>query len=215
MESKNETRVFLVDDHQLMREGLKTVLAAEPGIVVAGEAGSYEEMVKRLPKRGVDILILDISLPDKNGLEILKDLRERHPNMKTLILSMHPEERFGVRALKAGAWGYVNKQTAATELTSALERIRSGKKFVSPELADQLLDEIDQPRPQAPHELLTDREFEILQLIATGKSAADIGKQLSLSVNTITTYRTRILHKMNLRNNADLIRYSLEHRLID
>jgi len=215
MESKNETRVFLVDDHQLMREGLKTVLAAEPGIMIAGEAGSYEEMIKRLPKRGVDVLILDISLPDRNGLEILKDLRERHPNMKTLILSMHPEERFGVRALKAGAWGYVNKQTAATELVSALERIRNGKKFVSPELAEQLLDEIDQPRPQAPHELLTDREFEILQLIATGKSAAQIGQQLSLSVNTITTYRTRILHKMNLRNNADLIRYSLEHRLID
>lgn len=215
MDARQDARIFIVDDHQLMREGLKTVLGSESGIAIVGEAGSYGEMMDKLPKKGVEIVILDLSLPDKNGLEVIKDLRERFPRIKILILSMHPEERFGVRALKAGAAGYVNKQMAATELMKALEKIKGGGKYVSPELAEQLIAQIDDEKPEFPHKNLSDREFEIFQMIAAGKAAAQIAKQLSLSINTITTYRLRILRKMNLKKNADLVRYALEHHLID
>lgn len=215
MVGEKKCRVFIVDDHELMRTGLKTVLNNQSSIKVAGEAGSYEGLMKGLRSGKVDIVILDITLPDRNGLDALKNVRTLFPNVHVLMLSMHPEERFAVRALKAGAAGYLNKQMAATELVKAILRIGKGGKYVSPEVAEQLASEIGRKSTTRPHKQLTDREFEILRLVAIGKTSSKIAKELSLSVNTITTYRIRILRKMKMRNNADLVRYALEHDLID
>lgn len=214
MVHEKKCRVFIVDDHELMRTGLKTVLNDQASIKVAGEAGSYEGLMKGLRSGKVDIVILDITLPDRDGLDALKNIRTLFPNVHVLMLSMHPEERFAVRALRAGAAGYLNKQMAATELVKALEKISEGGKYISPELAEQLACEIGR-KTEPLHESLTDREFEIFRLVSMGKTSSKIAKELSLSVNTITTYRIRILRKMKMRNNADVVRYALEHDLID
>jgi len=208
------THVFLVDDHELMREGLKTVLKNHPEIVVVGEAGSFAGMVEKLGSDEVDLLILDINLPDKSGMEVLRYLKQQHPDIRILVLSMHPEERFAVRVLRGGALGYVNKQTAARELIVAIERIMNGGRYLSPETTDQLIND-RVGKKELLHQQLTDREFEILRMIALGHPAAQIANELSLSVNTINTYRARILEKMRLKSNADIIRYALEHSLID
>jgi DNA-binding NarL/FixJ family response regulator len=208
------TNVFLVDDHELMREGLKTVLKNHHEIVVVGEAGSFSDMVAGLKSDEVDIIILDINLPDKGGLEVLRYLRQEHPDIRILVLSMHPEERFAVRVLRGGALGYVNKQSAARELIVAIERIMNGGRYLSPEMTDQLVSEYS-GKKELLHQRLTDREFEILRMIALGHPAAQIANDLSLSVNTVNTYRARILEKMSLKSNADIIRYALEHSLID
>ncbi len=208
------TNVFLVDDHELMREGLKTVLKNHRGITVAGEAGNFEETVSKLKKTEVDVLVLDISLPDKSGLEVLKYLRQEHPRVKILVLSMHPEERFALRVLRAGALGYINKQSAARDLITAIERIMNGGRYLSPQMTDLLITEHSNEKT-LPHQLLTDREFEILRMIAMGHPASEIANKLTLSINTVNTYRARILEKMNLKSNAEIIRYALEHSLID
>lgn len=212
---EKRTRIFIVDDHELVRTGLKAVLKDQTAIKVVGEAGSYEGLLRSLRTGRADIVILDITLPDRNGLDALKNIKNQFPDMKVLILSMHPEERFAVRALRAGAAGYLNKQMAATELVKAIERIGKGGRYVSPELAEQLASEIGHKVTSRPHKQLTDREFEIFRLVATGKTSSKIARELSLSVNTITTYRMRILKKMKMKNNADVVRYALEHNLID
>jgi len=208
------TNVFLVDDHELMREGLKTVLKNHQEIVVVGEAGSFADMVARLKSDEVDVVILDINLPDKSGLEVLKYIRQEYPDIRILVLSMHPEERFAVRVLRGGALGYVNKQTAARELIIAIERIMNGGRYLSAEMTDQLVFEYG-GKKELLHQRLTDREFEILRMIAMGHPAGQIANDLSLSVHTVNTYRARILEKMNLKSNADIIRYALDHSLID
>lgn len=209
------TSIFLVDDHELMREGLKTVLRGRRDFTVVGEAGSFADLLANLKGKDVDILILDINLPDKSGMEVLRYLRQEHPDVRILVLSMHPEERFAIRVLRNGALGYVNKQTAARELIIAIERIMNGGKYLSPALTEILVSEDGTAGQALPHQQLSDREFEILRMIAQGFQAARIAQDLSLSVNTINTYRARILEKMNLRSNADIIRYALEHSLID
>lgn len=209
------TSVFIVDDHELMREGLKAVLANHPHLKVLGEAGSFREFTEKIRGQTPDVVVLDISLPDRNGLDILKYLKTLHPQVQVLILSMHPEERFAVRAMKAGAAGYINKQTAAQELVKAIDSIQQTGKYISEEVSAQLFREIGKKPRKFPHEGLTDREFEILRLIAVGKSAGQIAEILSLSINTITTYRARILEKMKMKTTADLVRYVLEKELID
>ena len=208
------TNVFLVDDHELMREGLKIVLKTHQGIAVVGEAGSFDETVTKLKKAEVDVLVLDLSLPDKSGLEVLKYLRQEHPDIKILVLSMHPEERFALRVLRAGALGYINKQSAAHDLITAIERVMNGGRYLSAQMTDLLITEHSNEKT-LPHQQLTDREFEILRMIAMGDPASIIADKLTLSVNTINTYRARILEKMNLKSNAEIIRYALEHSLID
>ncbi len=209
------TNVFLVDDHELMREGLKTVLRSRKGITVVGEAQNFNELVSKLKSEDVDILILDINLPDKSGMEVLRYLRAHHADIRVLVLSMHPEERFATRVLRGGASGYVNKQTAARELILAIERIMNGGKYLSPAMTEHLVSEEGGRSGDHLHEQLSDREFEIMRMIALGYPAARIAQDLSLSVNTINTYRSRILEKMNLKTNADIVRYALEHSLID
>jgi len=209
------TRVFIVDDHELMREGLKTVLESSRRIMVSGEAGSFKEFSSTFRKGSADVIVLDISLPDRNGLEVLKHVRDNFPSIAVLILSMHPEERFALRALKGGALGYLNKQTAGKELVKAIEKVRRGEIYVSAEVAGALVRELEGNQKKKPHENLNDREFEVFQRIASGKTAREIGKDIDLSIHTVTTYRSRILRKMNAKTTADLVRYAMEHHLID
>lgn len=207
--------VLIVDDHELIREGLKKTIRRQEDMHVVGEARDYSEMLQCLQQQSADAIVLDITMPGKNGLDILKELKIRYPGIRTIVLSMHPEDRFAVRALKAGAAGYLTKEAAATELISAIRKIVTGGKYISSTLAEKLADEIVNDNGGAPHETLSDREYEVACLIASGKSTGEIAQILSLSVNTITTYRARIMEKMSMESNAELIRYALEHRLID
>jgi two-component system invasion response regulator UvrY len=209
------TRVFIVDDHELMRQGLRSVLDHHGGFKISGEAGSFKEFVALFGKSATQVLVLDISLPDRNGLEILKYVRDNHPSTRVLVLSMHPEERFAIRALRSGATGYLNKQAAAQELVAAIERVKSGEIYVSREVTGELIRELEGKRAKTPHDELKDTEFEVLRMIATGKTAKQIGKEMGLSMNTITTYRSRILEKLKLKTTADLVRYAMDHHLVD
>lgn len=208
-------KIIIADDHELIREGLKKVLVKNSEIEVVAEAASSWELLEILSKKEVDIVVLDISMPGKSGLETLRDIKNYYPKVKTLILSMHPEERFAIRALKSGASGYLSKQSAAKELENALLKIMHGGKYISNAVAEQLALEIETPSDKALHEKLSNREFEIMIKISQGKSVSDIADELSLSVNTITSYRARLLQKMNMKSNAELIRYSLKNQLVD
>ncbi|HEX9614560.1 MAG TPA: response regulator transcription factor [Bacteroidota bacterium] len=211
------TRIFIVDDHEFLREGLKTVLEQNGGMKVCGEAGSFREFMSMFREHETDVVVLDISLPDRNGLDVLRYLKDHHPGVRVLILSMHPEERFALRTLKAGASGYVNKQSAARELVKAIQTVRRGGTYVSPQVTSQILDDLGKKKEgrRNPHEDLADREYEIFQLIAEGRTRADIAKKLGISVTTVMTYRGRILRKMKMKTTADLVRYAIEHRVID
>jgi len=207
------TRIFIVDDHVLIREGLKKILSTEPDLTIAGEAQSGNEALEKLDTCPCDILILDIALPDKSGLEVLKEVKTRHSKLDVIILSIYPEERYAIRALIDGAVGYVTKNSAAEELILAIRTVLAGKKFVSPALTQELVDHlrIDEKRPA--HEKLSDREFQVLLLIGSGQTVSQIADKLNLSVSTVNTYRTHILEKMNLKTNVELVRYVFENHL--
>jgi DNA-binding NarL/FixJ family response regulator len=209
------TKLLIADDHVLIREGLKKILKEAPDMSVVCEAGDGRELFEGLKKHPVDVVILDISLPGKSGLELLKDIKQDYPQLPVLILSMHPEDRFAVRALKAGAAGYVTKEGAAQELILALRKVIQGRKYVSPTLAEKLATELDLASDRPPHESLSDREYQVLCLIASGKTVKEISGELFLSVSTVNTYRTRILEKMNMKTDAELIRYAIQNHLVD
>ena len=209
------TKLLIADDHVLIREGLKKILKEAPDMNVVCEAGDGRELFEGLKKHEVDVVILDISLPGKSGLELLKDIKQDYPQLPVLILSMHPEDRFAVRALKAGAAGYVTKEGAAQELILALRKVIQGRKYVSPTLAEKLATELDLASDRPPHESLSDREYQVLCLIASGKTVKEISGELFLSVSTVNTYRTRILEKMNMKTDAELIRYAIQNHLVD
>jgi DNA-binding NarL/FixJ family response regulator len=208
-------KILIVDDHELIREGLKKVLVKHTEMSVVGEACDSIELHDQLKRLQVDIIIMDISLPGRSGLDLVNDLKKSYPEIKVLILSMHPEERFAIRALKAGAAGYLTKQSAAQELVKAIKRVMNGGKYISPALAEQLALEIESPSDKPAHELLSNREFEIMRMIGFGKSVSEIGEELSLSVNTVTSYRARIMEKMKMKTNAELIRYAIQHQLVE
>ncbi|HET6266988.1 MAG TPA: response regulator transcription factor [Acidobacteriota bacterium] len=208
-------RILIADDHVLIREGLKKIIKEDSLMEVAAEAQDAREIFERLKQGKIDIVVLDLSLPGKNGLEILKDLKEQNPNLPVLILSMHPEDRFAVRALKAGASGYLTKESAAQELIKAIRHIVQGRKYVSPTLAENLALYLQEGTERPPHETLSDREYQILCLIAGGKTMKEIAQRLFLSISTVNTYRSRVLSKMNMKNDADLIRYAVQNRLVD
>ncbi len=208
-------KVIIVDDHELIREGLKKVLIKNSDIEIVGEACNSQELLDFLNHNTVDIIILDISMPGRSGLELLRDIKDIHPDVKTLVLSMYPEDRFAIRTLKAGASGYLSKQSAAKELVNALRKIMTGGKYISQALAEQLALEIETPSDKPLHEKLSNREFEIMLKISLGKSVSEIAEELALSVNTITSYRTRLMQKMNMRSNAEIIRYAIKNQLID
>ncbi|HSP89020.1 MAG TPA: response regulator transcription factor [Ignavibacteriaceae bacterium] len=211
----NLIKVFITDDHSLIREGLKKILKEEKDISIIGEAANAKDSMSFVLNNELDILILDLNLPDKSGLDLLKELKSFKPELKILILSMHPEERFAMRVLRAGASGYITKESAGEELVKAIRKVCNGGKYVSESLAEILAFEIQGGSEKPIHEVLSDREFQVLQMIAVGKTLAEISDILSLAVTTVSTYRARILDKLNLHSNADLIHYAITNKLLD
>jgi len=207
--------VLIADDHELIREGLKRILKREPDIQVAGEAGTGAQVLAQVLDRKLDIVLLDISMPDMNGLDVLMELRSRCPHLPVLILSFHPEDRFAIRALRAGAAGYLTKESAAGELVQAIRRVVAGSKSVSANLAEKLADEMVNGSDKPRHETLSDREFQVMRMIAAGKKIGEIAEALSLSASTVNTYRSRLLEKMRMQTNVELTRYVIENSLID
>jgi len=207
--------IFITDDHSIMRDGLKKILSEERDMKVVGEAANYHDAITGVAKLEPDVVILDISLPGRNGLDILKELKSTHPKLKVLILSMHPEERFALRAIKAGASGYVTKENAADELVNAIRKVSAGLKYISADLAGQLADRFGTDFSKVPHEQLSDREFEVLCKIAEGKSIKEIAEMLVLSPATVATYRARVLEKMNLKSNVEITSYVYRNHLMD
>lgn len=207
-------RILIADDHAIVRRGLLNILQEEFPSAVIEEVGDAEDLVKKVMKEDWDIVITDLSMPGRSGLEALQQIRQYYPKLPVLILSVYPEEQYAIRVLKAGASGYLNKDLAPDELVKAVHRVLSGKKYITPSIAEKLASGFDYHSKKLLHEHLSDREFEVLKMLAAGKSVSDIGAMLHLSVTTISTYRARILAKMNMRTNADLTQYAIEHKLI-
>lgn len=208
-------RVFIVDDHAILRRGIRDILTDGEGIDVVGEAQEYNELRTKLRGLQVDILLLDVNLPGKNGIDILKGLREEYPRLKVLMLSMYPEDQYAVRAIKAGAYGYLNKASAPEQLLDAVAQIVAGRRFITPEIAQSLADNLASDGEELPHTKLSDREFQTLCLMASGKRLADIAAAMALSPKTVSVYRARILEKMAMSNNAELTHYALKHGLVE
>jgi DNA-binding NarL/FixJ family response regulator len=211
----DKIHVLIADDHAIVRQGLKQILSETEDLVVAGEADDGAEALQLARQQEWNVFLLDVSMPNRNGIDTLKQLKKEFPKLPVLILSMHPEEQYAVRALKAGASGYLTKQSAPEQLVTAIRQVAGGRKYVSPTVAMQLADAIasDSGSEQPPHELLSDREYEVLKLIADGKTLTQIAEELNLAVATISTFRARILSKLGLSSTAELIRYGLEHGL--
>jgi two-component system invasion response regulator UvrY len=191
-------KIPIADDHPVVRQGLNQILADETDMEVSGEAANANELLEKVRREPWDIVLLDITMPGRGGLEVLKDLRREHAKLPVLVLSIHPEDQFGVRVLKAGASGYLTKDSATEELVKAIRKVCAGGKYISPLLAEQLAVRLDSDEPRSPHEILSDREYQVMCLIASGKRVGDVAKELSLSVKTISTYRLRILEKMGV-----------------
>jgi len=209
-------KTIVVDDHEIVRRGIVQILSGHAGIELVGEAGDYGQLRTLLRRVGeIELLVIDVNLPGKDGIDILKTLRAELPRLKVLVVSMYPEEQYAVRAFRAGAAGYLNKAGAPEKLLDAVEQIIAGRKYVSPEIAQALIENIITPEQGAPHERLSDREFQTLKLIATGHRLADIAEALALSPKTVSVYRARILEKMGMSNNAELTHYAIKHGLVD
>jgi DNA-binding NarL/FixJ family response regulator len=206
-------RVLLVDDHIMFREGLKQILAKHTDVRVVGEAGNAAEALSLARTVEADVVLLDISLPGPSGLDILNAMMVERPDQSVLILSMHPEDQYAVRMLKAGASGYITKERAAEELVTAVRKVAAHGRYVSPELAERLAADLQKPLARPAHELLSDREFEVFRMLASGKTLKEIAEALALSEKTITTYRARVLEKLNLRNNVELTHYAIKNNL--
>jgi DNA-binding NarL/FixJ family response regulator len=207
------TRILLVDDHEVVRQGLKQILVESFPKAAFGDAASGEEALRRVRAESWDIAVLDISLPGRGGLATLKELRQENPRLKVLVLSMHPEEQFAVRALKAGAAGYVTKRTAAKEVVAAVRKVLSGGRYVSASLAERLAAQTQAGSALTPHEALSDREYQVFRMLAMGKTVKQIGEELALSPQTISTHRSHILEKMGMESNAELIQYAMQNQI--
>lgn len=208
-------KVLIADDHAIIRKGLKQILAETADLVVEDEARDGEEVLRKITEKDYDLLLLDLSMPGIGGLETLKQLQQIKPRLQVLILSVHPEEQYAIRALKAGAAGYLTKESAPQELIAAIRHVSAGGRYVSPALAEKLTHLLRSDFKVPPHEQLSDREFEVMKLIAAGKTVSEIADAISLSVKTVSTYRGRILKKMGLNTNAELTYYAVRNRLLD
>jgi DNA-binding NarL/FixJ family response regulator len=208
-------RVLIADDHAILRRGLKEILAHEFDDATCGEAGEAAQVLDQVRCHHWDLVILDVGMPGRSGLDILNDLKQLRPELPVLVLSMYPEDQYGKRVLKAGAVGYMNKETAPEELVKAIRRVLAGGRYVSPALAEKLASDLSGDTGRPIHESLSNREFEVLRMIAAGKTNSQMAEDLHLSVTTVSTYRARILEKMRMANNAELMRYALSNRLID
>ncbi|MEO8030563.1 MAG: response regulator transcription factor [Gemmatimonadota bacterium] len=207
-------RVFIADDHPIVRQGLRRIVEEDSGLIISGEAGDSASLLAALTSAATDIVLLDVSMPGGPFLETLRALRENHPTIRVLVLSVHPEDQWAVRALRAGASGYLTKDHSPDQLLEAIRRVYRGGKYVSPTLAEQLASQLDNGGQRAPHEQLSDREFEVMRRLGTGLTVTQIAAELGLSAKTVSTYRTRILEKMAVDTNADLVRYASRYGLI-
>jgi DNA-binding NarL/FixJ family response regulator len=207
-------RILLIDDHAVVRQGLKLILADHFRSAKFGEASNAHEALARVSKDPWDVVVLDITMPGRNGWEVLREIKRLRPKLPVLVLSMHPEDQFAVRMLKNGAAGYLTKESAGEELTGAIKKVLSGGRYISPTLAERLASFLDIDVQTPPHERLSDREFQIMRMMASGKQVSQIARELALSVQTISTYRARMLTKMAMKNNAELTRYVVEKGLL-
>ena len=209
-------KVLIADDHSILRNGLKEILVRDlPEGAECGEAKDAQEVLAQVRSHSWDLVILDITMPGRSGLDVLRDLKREQPKLPVLVLSMHPEQQYGKRVLKAGASGYMNKESAPEELIKAIHKVIAGGRYVSPALAERLAFDLSEETEQPIHERLSDRELEVLKMIALGKTISQIADELHLSVTTVSTYRARMLEKMGMTTNAELMRYALRNRLID
>jgi len=207
-------KILIADDHAVVRNGLTKILKEADGGICVDEAENGQEALAKALQASYEMVLMDISMPGRGGLEVLKEIKSHRPKLPVLMLSMHPEEEYAVRALRAGASGYVTKDSAAEELVGAVRKVLGGGRYVSASLAEKLAFEMEADVDRPPHEILSDREFQVMRMIASGKTVKEIAQELSLSVKTISTYRSRILEKMRLKNNAELTRYAFENRLV-
>jgi DNA-binding NarL/FixJ family response regulator len=208
------TRILIADDHIIVRKGLRQILLEEFPSAIIEEVGDAEEMIKKIITAAWDVVISDLSMPGRSGLEALQQIRQINANLPVLILSIHPEEQYALRVLKAGASGYLSKDLAADELVTAVQRVMLGKKYITASIAEKLVASIDQDSEKRPHEYLSDREFSVLKSLAAGRSVSEIAETLFLSVTTVSTYRSRLMTKMNMKKNADLTLYAVENKLL-
>ena len=208
-------KILITDDHAIVREGLKQILSETSDMVVSGEAANGQQCLDLVRKNDLDLVLLDIAMPGRGGMDILKELKNEKPKLPVLILSMYPEEQYAVRALKAGASGYLTKESAPDELIAAIRKVSQGGKYVSSSLAEKLAVylEIDTEKPV--HEILSDREYQVMLMIASGKTVKEIADELSLSVKTISTHRTRLLNKTGFKNNAEITHYAIKNALVE
>jgi DNA-binding NarL/FixJ family response regulator len=212
----NDTiKILIADDHAIVREGLKQIVSEEKDMVVSGEAENAARLMKLLQEDKFSIVVLDINMPGKSGIEALKDIKQIYPDLPVLILSMFSEDQYGLRTIKAGASGYLKKVSAPTELVSAIRKIISGGKYINQSLAEKLADKYGSTKKDLLHEKLSDREYQIMCNIALGKTAEEIAQDLSISINTVYTYRTRIFEKMSMRSNVELTQYVLQNKLVE
>jgi DNA-binding NarL/FixJ family response regulator len=207
-------RVLVVDDHAIVRAGLKQIINSDTAFIVSAEAGNASQAIQHLRGGGIDLVLLDISLPDRDGIELLKQIKQLIPAPKVLICSLHPEATYALRALRAGAAGYIRKQCAPDELLDALHQIAAGRKYISSELAQQLAEQVGHDIAAPLHQRLSDREYQTLLKLAAGMTVTEIATQLALSAKTISMYRSRLLQKMQMRNNAELMHYVVRHQLL-
>ncbi len=208
------TRILMADDHAIFREGLRQILEDVPDLVVVDEASRGQEVLDKVSKKDYDLLLLDIAMPGLSGLDTLKLLKSQKPNLRVLILSMYPEDQYAIRAMKAGAYGYIAKASASEELIQAIRKVSRGEKYFSSSIAEKLLSDF-QPDPEQPlHERLSDREYQIICMIGRGKTVSEIADALALSVKTVSTHRMHILEKMQMKTNAELTNYAIKHNLV-
>lgn len=208
-------RILVVDDHPIVRRGLRQIIAEISDMVVADEASNGWEALSNVRTSHYDVVLLDISMPGISGLDILRQLKSERPELPILILSIHPEEQYAVRTLRTGASGYLTKESAPDELVAAIRKVSTGGKYVSSSLAEKLASELDDKHGQLSHERLSNREYQFICLIASGKTVAEIAEELSLSIKTVSTYRSRVLDKMKMKNNAELTYYAIKNQLVD
>ncbi len=207
-------KLLVGDDHAIVRKGIRQIIDETSDIVVADEANNGQEILEKIGKADFDLVLLDISMPGRDGLEVLKELRKQRPQLAVLMLSMYPEAQYAVRALRSGASGYLTKESAPDELIAAIRKVSSGGKYISASLAETLAHSVGNPSAEAPQDRLSDREYQIMCMIAAGKTQKEIAGELALSIKTISTYRTRLLKKMNMKSNADITRYAMTNGLV-
>ena len=208
-------RIIIADDHPIVRAGMKQIISEAADMSVADEAGDGRQLLTKIRAENFDVVILDITMPHIDGLDVLKQLKIERPRMPVIILSIHPESQYALRVLKAGASGYVTKTSAPDELITAIRKVHRGGKYISPSVAEKLAFQLEADFEEMPHEALSDREYQVLCMLASGKTVTEIADELALSVKTVSTYRSRILEKMDMKNNAELIHYAVQNKLVD